>query len=147
VRLSLILRDGTLAILRIFRDFVSALQTIARSLEALASIQRLAAPASERLDALELSRHQFEAEMEGLLLKADGKLKAASNAEARERQLKKSYEANLDSFSEDGDQGSSASPIPPNHAEAGEAEGVSPLHLDVAPNNKALALRAKWGSA
>lgn len=83
--------------------------------------------------------------MEGLYLKAEGKAKAAANAEARERQLKKSYEANLDTFDPDGEAGSGKSPILPDDVEAGETERMSALRLDVAPDNKALAVRAKWG--
>ena len=137
-----------------FRGLLAAFDAIASQLAALtasqvelAKIQQAMGPALDRLNALELSRHRFEAEMEGILLKADGKLKAASNAEARERQLKKSYERNLlDPLDTDGQEGTEErAEFLPVHAAPGEAQGMPPLHLDVAPNGKALAVRAKFG--
>jgi len=144
MRMSLILREGTLAIFPGFRRLLDAFSQLTAAVQSLASAQRYAAPAIERLEALELSRHQFEAQMEGLYLKAEGKLKAAANAEARERQLKKSYEANADQFDTPGDPEPVASPILPGDVERGEAERLSALHLDVAPNNKTAALTHKW---
>jgi len=118
---------------------------VAEALHQLVDAQREVAPAAERLDALELSRHQFEAEVAGTLLEAKGKLRAASNAEARERQLKKSYEKDSDSFDATGDAGPGESPILPVDVEAGETERLSSLHLGVAPNHKAAALAHKFG--
>ena len=132
-------------ILRDFRALIAALQQLVLIIQKLVQVQEALGPAAERLDALELSRHQFEAEIAGTLLKAEGKLKAANNAEARERQLKRSYERIVDEGvveSEPGPQGGEI--VGPLHAEPGEVEGVPPLRLDVAPNNKAHALRAKW---
>jgi hypothetical protein len=127
-----------------FRRLISAIESLARSMEALANIQRLAVPSVDRLDALELSRHKFEAEVEGLLLKADGKLKAASNAEARERQLRK-RERLLDPLPPDGNesihQGDTVLPV---DAEASEAQGVHTMHMGLAADPKAAALKAKW---
>ena len=104
-------------------------------------------PAVERLEALELSRHQFEAKCEGLLLKAEGKLRAANNAEARERVLKKTYEHLVDPFPEESEPAEALARDPSaNHdAAPSEAEGLSPVRLDVAPSNKTLAQRAKFG--
>lgn len=134
-------------ILRDFRALIAALQQLVLIIQKLVQVQEALGPAAERLDALELSRHQFEAEIAGTLLKADGKLKAANNAEARERQLKRSYERIVDEGVVEGE------PRPPGgeivgplDAEPGEVEGVPPLRLDLAPNNKAHALRAKWMS-
>lgn len=143
--MSLNLRNSPLAIFLTFRQLLEALQSLSIAVERLAQIQGAAAPSIERLEALELSRHQFEAQMEGLYLKAEGKAKAAANAEARERQLKKSYEANIDSFDEVGDPGSGSSPILPDHVEASEEERLSSMHLGLAPNNKTAALAHKFG--
>ena len=134
-----------MAIFSGFSRFVDALITLTRAIERLAAAQTSATPAMDRLDALELSRHAFEAQMEGLFLKADGKLRAASNAEARERKLKESYEKDSDPFPEGGEAGSGESPILPDDVEAGKAERVSALHLGVAPNNKTAALAHKFG--
>ncbi len=113
-------------------------------LEQALQAQRDIGPGLERLATLELARHQFEARIEGKLLQADGKLKAARNAEARERQIKRSYENHLlDPSDSDGERAEEA--LPPNHAQAGEEEGLRPLRLDVAPSNKAAAVRAKFG--
>jgi len=104
-------------------------------------------PALDRLTALETSRHQFNAEIEGLLLRAEGKLKAAANAEARERQLKKHYEKLADPFAENGDGSTTEAQEGVRQLDAaiGEGERLQALRLGVAPSNKALAQRAKWG--
>lgn len=128
-----------------FRRFLEAILALVAAVESLTKAQGSAAPAIGRLEALELSRHQFEAQMEGLYLKAEGKAKAAANAEARERQLKKSYEANLDSFDSDGEAGSGKSPILPDDVEASAEERMHSLRLDMAPDPKAAAVSAKWG--
>ena len=147
-------RAGRLAVFRVFSRFLAALlevsdevRTLAGVLGELVLLQREQGPASERLEALELSRHQWEATCEGLLQKAEGKLRAANNAEARERANKKSYEHLLDPLAEDGDD-PEASPRYPDSgldAPAGEAERLSALRLDVAPSPKTLAQRAKFG--
>lgn len=133
------------SVLRDFRSLVEAVNSLVAVLRMLETTQRDAGPALDRLNAMELSRHQFEAECEGILLKADGKLKAAANAEARERQLKKSYERQLDPLNPDGEEG-------PDHgtlvldtdAPRGQAEGLQPVRVGLAPNTKAHAVRAKW---
>lgn len=133
---------------RIFRDFralISAVQRLAAVLEQDVKAQEDIGPALVRLETLELERHKFEAEMEGLVLKADGKLKAAANAEARERQLKKSYERQLDDFDPTGEEGSEHDPVLPVHAPPSDPDRVSALHLGVAPSNKTAAVRAKFG--
>jgi len=115
-------------------------------LTAIAEKQRELGPALDRLDALEISRHHFEAEIQGVLLKADGKLKAANNAEARERQLKKSYERFADPFPEEGDGSPSEAQEGVQQLDAAISEGerLQALRLDVAPNHKAHALNYKW---
>jgi len=140
---------GTLTIFSDFRALVAAVQRLASTVEDLGAAQRELAPARVRLEALELSRHQFEAQIEGVLLKAEGKLKAANNSEARERQLKRSYESQLDSFNPDGKEGHEEGVEPQavfsDDAQAGKEERMRALRLDVAPDHKALALRYKFG--
>lgn len=143
-----------MAIFRAFRRFLGALEAISEQLRAvviaLIEIGRLQSelgPARARLEALELSRVQFEAGMEGLVLKAEGKFKAANNAEARERQLKKSYERLADEIDLGGAEPKTpeGDPVLNNDAQAGEAERLHTLHLGVAPlDGKALALNHKW---
>ena len=104
-------------------------------------------PAIERLEHLELSRHQFEAMCEGLLQKAEGKWRAANNAEARERANKKSYEHLLDPLAEDGEQPeTSRGPVLPDDAPPSEEDRLLGMRMALASTNpKALAQRAKFG--
>ena len=137
---------GTLHIFRDFRALVAALRELVTVLEQGVQAQRELGPARDRLDALELSRHHFEAEIQGVLLQADGKLKAAKNAEARERQLKRSYERQLDSGFEDIEESAAkGDTVLPVDAQASEAQGLQPVRLGLATNNKAHAVRAKFG--
>ena len=128
-----------------FSRLFDAIEELGRSLDRIAQTQEEMGPALDRLAALEMSRHQFEAQMEGLYLKAEGKLKAASNAEARERQLKKSYENRLDSFDPDGETGAEPQAVLSDDAPPSETERLRALPLGMAPNNKAAAVRAKFG--
>jgi len=124
-----------------------ALSSLNATLGKLCQVQLEQGPAGERLEALELSRHQWEATCEGLLQKAEGKLRAANNAEARERANKKSYEHLLDPLAEVGDDPEAATrhPDSANDAPPSEAERMQAMRLDVAPSPKALAQRAKFG--
>ena len=124
-----------------------ALREIVVELSELAATLKEQGPATARLEALELSRLQWEATCEGLLQKAEGKWRAATNAEARERANKKSYEHLLDPLAEIGEEPETAAPHPnsPHDAPPSEEERLSAMHLDVAPSNKALAQRAKFG--
>jgi hypothetical protein len=97
----------------------------------------------ERLNELELSRTRFEADIEGLLLKAEGKLKAAANAEARERSLKASYEKLADPFDDDSDEVERE--LPEGYAPASQTEELQPMYVDMAPNHKAAAINRKFG--
>lgn len=132
----------------IFRDFrrlVEAIFALCDRLKDLVVELREAGPARDRLEALELSRHQFEAEVQGALLEAKGKLKASLSSEARERHMRKQNERDADPFSEDGEEVAEAGrAVQSDHAAAGEAERVSAVRLDVAPDNKAAAVAAKW---
>jgi len=141
-------------VFRTFRRFLAALEALKAELRGLCvEVSELCAtlkgqgPAIERLEALELSRHQWEALCEGLLQKAEGKLRAANNAEARERANKKSYQHLLDPLAEDGDEErvEAQDANRDDYAPPSEAERLSAMRLDVAPNHKALAQRAKFG--
>ena len=132
-----------------FRRLFEAIQALTDALKDLADIQRQLGPALDRLEALERSRIHFEADVEGMLLKADGKLKAATSAEQRERHLKRTNEKLSDPFSDEGTaerEDPTDAAVPP-HAGAGAPEGVSPVHMVLATNNKAHAVRTKWGIA
>jgi len=140
---------------RAFRSLIEAIKGLdARVLgvgcvlEEISRQQRLQGPADERLDELERSRIQFEADVEGLLLKADGKLKAANNSEARERQLKKHNERLFDPLAEDVDVGEAPDRRTDisHHVEPSEEERVHALPLGVAPSNKTDATNSKWGT-
>lgn len=139
---------------RVFRRLVAALESTENELRglvvavlALCTSYDEQGPAVHRLDALELNQRKFHAECEGLLLSAEGKLRAANNAEARERANKRSYQHVIDAFDEDGDppESRARNPDSGNDVATGEAEGVHPLHLDVAPTDQEIAKRAKFG--
>ena len=141
-------RLGSLSIFQGFRRLVDAIQALTDAVSSIARIQQELGPALDRLENLEHSRHQFEAECEGMLLKADGKLKAASSAEQRERQLKKANERLADPFDPEGVEGADPRPfIPADDVAPGEAARVPPMRLALAPNNKSHAVKAKWGVA
>ena len=125
-----------------FRRFLEAIRALTSALQDIAETQRELDPALERIAKLELSRHLFEAECEGMLLKADGKLKAAASAEARERQLSK---RNPDPFGDPSEEVQAAEALLPNHVAGGESPGVPAVRLALAPNNKTAAVRAKFG--
>lgn len=141
-------------VFRPIRRLVAALQGVRNELRGLViavleltRAQQDLAPAKERLDNLELSRHQFEAQCEGLLLKAEGKFKAANNAEARERANRKSYEHLVDPLDEIGIEPETAGRHPDsgNDAAPSEEERVSAMRLGVAVSGKALAQKRKFG--
>lgn len=128
---------------RVFRDLVESLVSLNASLDALLAAQREAGPAEDRLLELELSRAQWEADLQGLLSKAEGKLQAANNAEARERTMRKSYEKFIDPL--DPDFEAEPETVQRVHAAPGQEEGLQPVRVDVAPDYRALALARKFG--
>lgn len=128
--------------LRTFRRLAEGIEALDCTLRAGVEALREAGPAIERLEALELGQARWEAEIEAVLLKAEGKLAAANNSEARTRTMKKSYEKLLDPFDEEGEAGER---LPPGNAEAGRPEEVQYMPMDLAPvTGKAFALRAKF---
>jgi len=128
-----------------FRRHLVALQALTEALQELATIQRDLGPALDRLEVLERERHHFEAECSGMLLKAEGKFKAATSAEQRERQLKRANERLADPLGEDGEEGPEPAPVQPDYVTPGEAPGMHGVRVALAPNNKAHAVRAKFG--
>jgi len=130
-------------VFRDFRDLVGALNRISASLVNLVIIQEELGPAEARLEELELSRRKFEAEMTGLLEQAEGKLKASNNSEARARTMLKHYEKESDPLDPDGEEVGET--FPDGYAPGSEADEVQPLRMDVAPDNKTLALNRKFG--
>ena len=140
--------DGALAEQQVFRPLVESVEKLTGTLVAVAEIQQEHGPAVDRLDALELGRIAWEAECEGLLLKADGKLKAANNAEARERQLKRSRDKR-DPFEDNGDE---RGPVTEEERAllaqlaGGQGEAVDVAGVAVPESPKARVLRAKWGA-
>jgi len=143
-----------LTVFRTFRRFVDVLRHLVDSVEKvqlslneLVHLQQEQGPMRERLEALELSRARFEAEMQGFLLQAEGKFKAANNAEARERKLKASYERETDPLAPEGPEREEThgAPVLVDDAETRETERLQAMRLVVEPNNKTLAQRAKFG--
>lgn len=125
------------------RALTEAVLRLKATLDAVVVAQRDAGPAEDRLMALELSRAQWEADLEGLLSKAEGRLKAANNAENRERTMRKSYEKLLDPLGADFEE--EPAPVRPDYAPPSEEEGVQPVRVDVATDYKAIALNRKFG--
>jgi len=129
-----------------FRRLLEAILGLTGALNDLVRIQRELGPAIDRLNALELSRHHFEAECQGMLLRADGKLKAATSAEQRERQLKKANQKLVDDFDLIGEEAPVATPDVGHDAPPSEENKVLGVRMAVASTNKkAPALMAKWG--
>lgn len=131
-----------------FRRLIEAIQALTDALADIARLQRELGPAADRLHQLELDRHTFEASCEGMLLKADGKLKAASSAEQRERQLQKANQrlsAEFDPASEEGADPAHGTYVLSDNAPGGEAPRVPAVRLALASNDKTHAVRTKWG--
>jgi len=131
-----------MGVLRDFRRAADALERISVELSVAAVNRAETGPLLERLVALEQGRAMWEAEVEGILAKAEGKLKAAANSEARERTMQKSRGADLDPFDFDSEEEPEILPV--RYAEAGEEEEVQAVRVDVAPDYKALALNRKF---
>lgn len=137
-----------------FRHCLEALEAIANSLlELRTSIsESLRAKAdsdalAERVGALELGRGLFEADMEGLLAKCEGKMKAANNAEARERTMRRQRENFSDGFDNDFEEAELEGThrvLPPGNATSREEEPMHTVHVGLASSDKTLPLRMKF---
>jgi len=128
-----------------FRRYLEAISALTSALEESNEIHRGLGPDIKRLENLERSRLQFEAECEGMLLKADGKLKAAASSEQRERQIRKANLRLADPFGETGEEGAEPASVFTHDVARGETERLQALPMAVAPNNKTRAVRAKFG--
>jgi len=134
-------------VFRTFRELTQALQGLRVAVVAFTRLHQANAPADARLEELERSRGKWEADMEALVQKAEGKLKASLNAESRARTMEKHVEKHLDPF----DPGSEEIPppgpgeglVPVGHVEAGDPEEMlaMPVHLEGPKSN---ALRRKF---
>jgi len=132
-------------ILRDFRRLVEAVVTLVDVLKDMAVMQLQEGTPLDRIEALELSRHQFEAECAGALLEARGKLKGALSSEARERHMRKQSDKDFGPLVEDGEEATEAgSAVQPDDGAAGQGQGLLPLRVDVAASPKAAAITAKW---
>ena len=126
-----------------FRRCADALERLAASQTRQISSAEEGRIAADRLNQLELDRAQFESDCEGLLMKAEGKLKAAANAEARERTMRKSHEEDI--FADSGPDGDEIAPrLPAGDVAAVEESEVFPVPVALALNDKAYATRAKF---
>jgi len=135
--------------LRWFRDLLAVMQAmvvavvsvekvVARGLEDLAADNRLLG----RVEELELSRGIWEAGIEADVLKAQGKLQAANNAEARARTMGRHAERFLMDGDPEGQEGSEA--VRAGDDAPGAAEGVYPLPVGLETDPKQIALRHKF---
>jgi len=134
-------------VLEVLQEIGEAVRELGVKLDGPRTDQVDTAALSDRLGGLELSRAKWQAEMEALVLVAQGKFRSASNAEARERTMKESYEKQPDLGYEDGEgiePGGSEDVLPIN-AEIGGPDEVHALPMGMAPTRKAAALNMKYG--
>jgi len=138
-----------------FRDLTEVMRGVSSRLEGIRvlliedlRLRSEAGTSSDRLEALELSRVLWEAEVEGTLAKAEGKLKAAANADARARTMSKHAEGLFDEFDPDreGSIQEGRDDVPEPDADPGEGQGVLPLRVGLeATDGKTLARNYKFG--
>lgn len=133
----------------VFRDFrrvADALERVAATITAASKGSEDRSVLTERLNELERDRTMWEADVEALLMKAEGKLQAANNAESRTRTMKKAYEKrqlDLDPFDLDSDEVPAT--VHEGDVPAGEETGMLEMPLALETNSKTHALKAKWG--
>ena len=134
---------------RTFRGLLEALQQLVATCQAISASLAAGLDREEtddemrkQLEGLLLSRAKWEAEMEALQLRAESTLKAASNAESRTRTMARHAEKLSDPFPEEGEEVEAG--VQPEYAERGEEEGLQPVRVAVAPDNKQSALRFKF---
>lgn len=113
------------------RSVTIALEHVDQSLRDYLTLQEQAGAVLERVEHLERTRSIWEAEIEAGVLKADGKLKAANNAESRARTMERHVEKHLDPFDEDGEEGAlqeqGQGQLSELDVEAGNEQGVLPV--------------------
>jgi len=136
-----------LRIFQTFRDLTQAIQSLADALVDGDDGPR-AAVLGERLDGLELGRSLWEANMEALVLRAEGKLKASRNAEERARKMRSFDEDLFPDDDEDRAEAEIQRPggvLPDVDVQASAEAGVHGVPVGVEVDDKAYALRAKFG--
>ena len=138
---------------RAFREHTEAIQTLKVALKELAAVmledlkeRDSAGGALDRIDDLERSRARWEAELEGMILKAEGTLKAANNAESRARTMKRHAENYVDDYEPDRDPEETAQRklVPGGDAQLGGANRVQPVPVGVEDDPKAHVTRMKF---
>jgi hypothetical protein len=123
----------------------TALQGIEKILETAIDGMSDGGDLDDRVGALELQRAIFEADMDGLVTRAEGKLKAANNAEARTRTMKRSYETYADELDEDRPTQIETEPLQlPQGDGAIIQEPLPQMPLGMEANNKAHPTRMKF---
>lgn len=125
------------------QKLTEALYDLGRELTDLVELQRRVGPVEARLEELERYRASWEATMQAEMQKAESTYKAAANAESRSRTMLRHSEKLSDPLDLEGEEVQEA--LPGRHAPAGEEEGVPPLRLGVAGDNKAYLQRLKFG--
>jgi len=133
-------------VLRQFSRLVEAVERIASQLGGSRAAIPGAGQDDERLRDLELRQSKWEAEVEAVLMKAEGKLQAANNSEARERTMRKSYENLVDPLGLDSEAAAETERVQLQRGndEAFDEEGVHPMHMDVEEDYRSLGMRAKF---
>ncbi len=130
-------------VLQDFRRIADALERLAATLTRAVALLDANRPSDDRLAQLELDRAQFESDCEGLLMKAEGKLKAAANAESRERTMQRRSADEFDPFDHAGEEVEAT--LPEGDAPNGVTEELQQLRLGLeADTPKSRALRAKF---
>lgn len=126
----------------------SAVLLVADGLKGLGSDEGLEVAMATRVEALELSRAVWEAEMEGLLLKAENQYKASAAADARARTKARNDEDIFGQSPEERPASVEPPPVarlPERNVEAGPENGMSALQLGVEEDDKGAAYFMKWG--
>jgi len=132
-----------MSVLSEIRSLPEAIRVLTVAVRAHTEATLAAGPGEDRLDALERSRATWEAEAEGMILKADSRYKAAAASEARSRLMEKNAEKLADPFAEESEDRPEG--IPPEYARIGTGEALQPVHEDVGVlSQKELALRMKF---
>jgi len=136
------------AVLSAIREVSVALRQVRDSVQAISTERSDSSDVEARVQTLELGRAKWQAEVEALVLQAKGQFRAASNAEARERTMKESYEKQADIGLDDGPEefeGDGQESIFPIHVPTGQENGLQQVPVGMARTRKASAVNAKYG--
>ncbi len=140
--LSEAVRSAAAVLQDVTTETAAAAASIVAELQTLAELQRERDAPIERIVELERSHAKWEAEMEALLMRADSTYKGAANAESRARTMLNASKKLADPFAEPGEEVTET--VRDDDAPRGEGEGVPPVRVAVALDNKTLALRYKF---